>query len=229
MTRQIINEGLDYKDLVGQLEPELSIDEYVAKMGDDAHVITLAFIVNSEAAGNDLVEWFERGYSFILDASLSEGEIAIGKYVVFVEMNRRSNAPERIIELLEDLETLTDFSLDDWTIEVDEEEYSADEATLKRVMVLSPHDYREVNGEDVEDETEDEAEPEEPEEPVETPAAEPAAVAAPAPTAPAPAMPAVPGEEAAMNEMRVAAGLPPKKLFSSQDSEIKAFKSMAGL
>ena len=153
MTRKIINEGLDYKDLVGQLEPELSIDEYVAKMGDDAHIITLAFIVNSEAAGNDLVEWFERGYSFILDSSLSEGEIAIGKYVVFVEMNRRSNAPERIIELLEDLETLTDYSLDDWTIEVDEEEYGADEATLKRVMVLSPHAYREVNGEDMEDES----------------------------------------------------------------------------
>lgn len=198
MTRQIINEGLDYKDLVGQLEPELSIDEYVAKMGDDAHVITLAFIVNSEAAGNDLVEWFERGYSFVLDASLSEGEIAIGKYVVFVEMNRRSNAPERIIELLEDLETLTEYSLEDWTIEIDEKDYKADEATLKSVMVLSPHDYREVNGEDVEDD----AEPIEPEDT---------------------------GEEEAMNEMRVAAGISPKKLFSEQDSEIKAFKSMAGL
>lgn len=211
MTRKIINEGLDYKDLVGQLEPELSIDEYVAKMGDDAHIITLAFIVNSEAAGNDLVEWFERGYSFVLDASLSEGEIAIGKYVVFVEMNRRSNAPERIIELLEDLETLTDYSLDDWTIEVDEKEYNADEGTLKGVMVLSPHDYREVNGEDVED---DEEEPVEPEE---------------EPTAPTTAAPTVPGEEEAMNEMRIAAGLSPKKLFAEQDAELKAFKSMAGL
>ena len=207
MTRKIINEGLDYKDLVGQLEPELSIDEYVAKMGDDAHIITLAFIVNSEAAGNDLVEWFERGYSFILDSSLSEGEIAIGKYVVFVEMNRRSNAPERIIELLEDLETLTDYSLDDWTIEVDEEDYKADEETLKRVMVLSPHEYREVNGEDIEDDKEEptDVEDEEPVEPVDT------------------------GEEEAMNEMRLAAGIAPKKLFAEQDAELKAFKSMAGL
>ena len=212
MTRKIINEGLDYKDLVGQVEPELSIDEYVAKMGDDAHIITLAFIVNSEAAGNDLVEWFERGYSFILDSSLSEGEIAIGKYVVFVEMNRRSNAPERIIELLEDLETLTDYSLDDWTIEVDEEEYSADEATLKRVMVLSPHEYREVNGEDVEDDKEEPTDVED-EEPTDVEDEEPTDT----------------GEEEAMNEMRIAAGLSPKKLFAEQDAELKAFKSMAGL
>lgn len=201
MTYQIINEGLDYKDLVGQIEPELSVDEYVAKMGDDAHIVTLAFIVNSEAAGNDLVEWFERGYSFVLDSSLSEGEVAIGKYVVFVEMNRRSTTPARIIELLSDLETLTDFSLEDWTIEVDEEKYKPDEETLKSVMVLSPQEYREKNG----DEETDEPDEESPEEPVDM------------------------DQEQEMNEMRLAAGIAPKKLFTEQDAELKAFKAMAGL
>lgn len=206
MTRQIINEGLDYHDLVGQIEPTITVDEYVAKMGDNAHVITLAFIVNSEAAGNDLVEWFERGYSFILDASLSEGEIAIGKYVVFVEMNRRSTAPERIIELLEDLETLTDLSLEDWTIEIEEEEHTPSEELLKRLMVLSPQAYRDENGdeeEDGEDSIDTDEEPEE--EPVDT----------------------VEPEE--MNEMRIAAGISPKRLHTEQDADLRAFKAMAGL
>jgi hypothetical protein len=72
-------------------------------MGKDSEIVTLAFTVKSEAAGNDLSDWFERGYDWVLDAQVSEGEIKPGQYLVFVEMNRRSSVPKRIIELLEDL------------------------------------------------------------------------------------------------------------------------------
>jgi hypothetical protein len=143
MNKQIINEGLDYMDMVYQIEPELSVDEYAAKMGKDSDIVTLAFIVNSEAAGNDLVDWFERGYDWVLDASISEGELSPGKYLVFVEMERRSKTASRIIELLEDLETLTGMSLADWSIEVDGETYGADKDKLKEVITISPHAYRE--------------------------------------------------------------------------------------
>jgi len=145
MTRRIINEGLDYLDMVDQIEPTVSVDEYAAKMGKDSDIVTLAFIVNSEAAGNDLVDWFERGYDWILDASLSEGELSPGKYIVFVEMKRRTKVPERIVELVEDLETLTDLTTDDWTISIDEEDYDADVEALKQVIPISPHEYREEN------------------------------------------------------------------------------------
>lgn len=143
MNKQIINEGLDYMDMVYQVEPELSVDEYAAKMGKDSDIVTLAFIVNSEAAGNDLVDWFERGYDWVLDASVSEGELSPGKYLVFVEMERRSKTASRIIELLEDLETLTGLSLDDWSVEVEGEAYGADKDKLKEVIAISPHEYRE--------------------------------------------------------------------------------------
>lgn len=185
MSKQIINEGLDYHDLVGQIKPTVTVDEYAAKMGKDSDIVTLAFIMNSEAAGNDIVDWFERGYDFVLDASLGDGEISPGKYIVFVEMNRRTSVPARIIELLEDLQTLTDIPLKDWTIEVDEEEYEPDENILKQVIVLSPHAYREK---------------EESEEAKEK-----------------------------MNEMRDLAGLEPRITTKEQDSELKAFKAMAGL
>ena len=150
MTRRIINEGLDYLDMEGQIEPTVSVDEYSAKMGKDSDIVTLAFIVNSEAAGNDLVDWFERGYDWILDASLSEGELSPGKYLVFVEMNRRTSVPKRIIELLDDLETLTAIPVKDWTNVVDEEEHSPEEDILKQDITISPHDYRET--EEVEEE-----------------------------------------------------------------------------
>ena len=185
MTKQIINEGLDYHDLEGQMEPVITVDEYAAKMGKDSEIVTLAFIVKSEAAGNDLVEWFERGYSWILDAQMSEGELTPGKYVVFVEMNRRMKVPEIIVEFLDDLYTLTNLPVKDWTVEVGDEEYEADPEILKQVITISPHQYRE----EVEVEEEEE-----------------------------------------LNEMRHRAGLDVKPIHTdSQDAELRAFKSMAGL
>jgi hypothetical protein len=148
--KTILNEGLDYHDLEGQMIPTVTIDEYAAHMGNDSEIVTLAFTIKSEAAGNDLVDWFERGYDFVLDAQVSEGEVKPGQFLVFVEMNRRSSVPKRIIELLDDLETLTDIPVKDWTIIVDEEEYSPEEEVLKQVITISPHDYREE--EEVEEE-----------------------------------------------------------------------------
>jgi hypothetical protein len=183
MSKRILNEGLDYHDLVGQMIPEVTVDEYAAKMGEDDEIVTLAFTVKGKQVGEDLSDWFERGYDWVLDAQVSDGELVPGKYLVFVEMNRRTSTPERIIELLEDLETLTDLPVKDWTITVDDEEYEPNVDILKQKIVLSPHDYR------VDIEREEE-----------------------------------------LNEMRVAAGMQPKDLYTEeQDSEIKAFKAMAGL
>jgi hypothetical protein len=189
-TNTILNEGLDYHDLEGQLLPVVTVDEYAAHMGKDSEIVTLAFTIKSEAAGNDLVDWFERGYDWVLDAQLSEGEIKPGQYLVFVEMNRRSAVPARIVELLHDLETLTDMPVKDWTIIVDDEEYEADPEVLKQIITISPHDYREENPTEEVESDEDDAE---------------------------------------INEMREIAGLPNKDVFKEQDSEIKRFKSMAGL
>ena len=141
--KTILNEGLDYHDLEGQMIPTVTVDEYAAHMGNDSEIVTLAFTIKSEAAGNDLVDWFERGYDFVLDAQVSEGEVKPGQFLVFVEMNRRTSVPKRIIELLDDLETLTAIPVKDWTIVVDGEEHSPEEEVLKQVITISPHDYRE--------------------------------------------------------------------------------------
>jgi hypothetical protein len=181
---KILNEGLDYHDLEGIMTLTVTVDEYAAKMGKDSEIVTLSFIVNNKQAGSDLSDWFERGYDFVLDAQVSDGELSSGKYLVFVEMNRRTSVPERIIKLIEDLKTLTDIPLKDWTIVVDDEEYEPDAEVLKQVLTLSPHQYRE------------EVEPDEEE----------------------------------LNEMRERAGLDVKPIHTDkQDSELKSYKSMAGL
>jgi hypothetical protein len=138
----IIKESLDYMDMVGQIEPKVSVDEYAAKMGPDHEVVTLSFIVKSSLAGEDLVSWFEKGYDFVLDASTSEGELAPGKYVVFVEMDRRSKVPQRIIEMLTDLETLTDMPVNEWQVKIDDEEYPVSEDIIREKVILNPNVYK---------------------------------------------------------------------------------------
>lgn len=138
-----LNEGLDYKDFVRQIIPVLSIDEYEAKTGSDDETVTLAFTVKGKQASEDLASWFEKGYDFVIDSQVSKGEVRRGKHVVFVEMERRSKVPERIIEILQDLETLTNLEMSDWTIEVNDTEIEADIDQLKANILLSPHAYRE--------------------------------------------------------------------------------------
>lgn len=134
--------ALDYMDFEGILYNILTIDEYAAKMGDDADIITLTFKMGSKLAAEDLVTWLERGYEFILDASISSGEIEPGKWLVFAEIERRLRAPERIIRLLKDLYTLTGYELEDWEIMYEGDKIPADEKKLKTQMILNPHKYR---------------------------------------------------------------------------------------
>lgn len=138
----ILNESLDYLDMIDQVKPLMSIDEYAAKMGSDSDIVTLSFIVNSRLVAEDIVRWFEKGYDFVLDASVSDGEISPGKFLVFVEVERRSKLPERIMLLLSDMETLTEISPEQWKLLIDKKEYPASEEIIKDRVILNPNLYR---------------------------------------------------------------------------------------
>lgn len=137
-----LTEGLDYHDLKGQIDPIITVDEYAAKMGEDSDIVTLAVKTNSKLAAEDLVAWLEIGYDYILDASVSEGEVEPGKWLVFIELKRRSNVPKKIVGILSDLETLTDLPLNEYTVVYNEEEYDANSDILQQVLILNPADYR---------------------------------------------------------------------------------------
>lgn len=148
MSKELLNEGLDYHDMKGQVSSNLTVDEYKAKMGKDSDIVTFTFTVNSKLAGQDLTTWLETGYDFVLDASVSDGEIRPGQYLVFVEMDRRSSVPKRIIEILEDLQTLTDMPVEEYKVKIDDNTYQADEETLKKAIITSPGEYKRVKDKD---------------------------------------------------------------------------------
>lgn len=142
MSQRRLFEGLEHLDMVDMIQDTLGIDEYEAQTGDNDELITLSFVVRGESVAEDLVDWLERGYEWVEDAERSEGELKPGYYVVFVEIPRRSTAPDRIWELLQDLDTLTGRPPEQYQLRMLDKLYPASTETIKRWIPLSPHQYR---------------------------------------------------------------------------------------
>jgi hypothetical protein len=140
---QPLFETLDFKDLEGLLKPTIHVDEFSSKMGDDDDIIVVSFFVRDQQAAKDLMSWFEKGYDFVLDADRSPGEIKPGRFLVYVEIRRRSTAGGNVEQLLDDLNTLTEFESSlDWTMHYRNKEVPFSRDTFDSTVPLSPKDYR---------------------------------------------------------------------------------------
>jgi len=137
-------ESLGFKDLDGLLKPTIHVDEFSSKMGDDDDVIVISFFVRDQQAAKDLMMWFEKGYDFVLDADRSPGEIRPGRYLVYVEIRRRSTAGGNVEQLLDDLNTLTEFEDSSaWTMHYRGKEIPFSRDTFDSTVPLTPRAYRE--------------------------------------------------------------------------------------
>lgn len=140
--RRPLSEGLEYQDLQGLMKPTIHVDEFNSKMGDDDDIIVISFFVRDKQASKDLVSWFEKGYDFVLDADRSPGEIKPNRYLVYVEIRRRNAAPQHIQQLLSDIETLTEFSSEDWMVHYRGKMFPWNEETFGKTVPLTPDAYR---------------------------------------------------------------------------------------
>jgi hypothetical protein len=141
-------EGLEKGDLARLIHPELHVDEFQSKLGDDADVIVLSFKVDSKEPAGDLMAFVEKGYDWILDSDVSSGEMDDGSYVVFVELDRDANAIDHIVALMEDIMNLTDQKLEDWRVRYyksHKETYFSRES-LEDLIPLTPNDYNKKYG-----------------------------------------------------------------------------------
>jgi hypothetical protein len=144
-----LNEGLEYKDLEGMMKPEIHVDEFDSKMGDNADIIVISFFVRNQEAAIDLMNWFEKGYDFVLDADRSPGEIKPNRYLVYVEIRRRSTAGIHVRQLLEDINTLTEYEPSDWIIDYKNQRVPFTLESFEQLIPLSPKEYRRQNDEDL--------------------------------------------------------------------------------
>lgn len=143
-----LNEGLEHGDLRRLVYPMISIDEYKSKMGEDADIMVLAFKVLGKDPSNDLMEFIERGYDFVLDADVSSGEDSDGNWLVFVEMERSRLRAKDIVRLIEEILNLTEQSIEDWNFTYKDSRvpFAIDVENIEEQVPLSPKQYRERFG-----------------------------------------------------------------------------------
>lgn len=93
----------DLKNLVDKV---FEIDSFASKMGDDKNIVTLSFSVKDKEPAEDLVNFLEKGYSFILDADVTAGEQSDGTYKVFVELQRERGVHNNINEIIDGIRNI---------------------------------------------------------------------------------------------------------------------------
>ena len=94
----------DLRDMIGSI---FEVDSYASKMGDDKNIVTLSFSLNDKAAAEDLSNFLEKGYAFILDSDVTAGEQSDGTYKVFVELERNKDVNDNIFEIVDGLQNIS--------------------------------------------------------------------------------------------------------------------------
>jgi hypothetical protein len=107
-----IKESVQNNDLKALIDATVSIDQYKSKIGKDSEIIVLAIKCMDEGPAGDLSQFLETGHK-TLDVDVSPGPDQEGKYTVFVEMERDSEAFKKIKAMLEDIERV-DNDIEDW-------------------------------------------------------------------------------------------------------------------
>jgi hypothetical protein len=139
-----ILEGLELGDFNRMIHDEVHIDEYKSKIGDDEDIIVTSFKVKSVEAAEDLVNFVEKGYDWVLDSDASSGELEDGSYVTFIETERNKKFVGNLLDLLKDLENLTDIKFNQWRIKYQKVpgEFAANEEKLMEIIPLTIEDYQ---------------------------------------------------------------------------------------
>lgn len=129
-------------DLAGTVLPEVSIDEFEPKAGDDLEVIVVAFYLTDEAPAEDLNTFIQRGFIDTLDVEVSPNTDEEGRYLVFVEMSRNDTFPNKFQALLQDVGNLTGDM--DWQVKTyfsDDRVFKFNDPELYNYIIIDPDLY----------------------------------------------------------------------------------------
>ena len=139
--------SLKKMELKDSIWDTIHIDEYKAKMGDDADVIVFSFKSKYKDQAWDLVNFLEKGYEWILDADVSAGELEDGGYLVFIEALRRPTIPNKILKLLDDMANLTDLKPEDYRLQYHKEisYVPLSMETITNKVPLEPRKYKKMH------------------------------------------------------------------------------------
>jgi len=138
---------LNVGDLNGLLRTKVHVDEFESKMGKDEDIIVISFKLRYQDPAKDLVNFLEKGYEWILDADVSAGTVSDGSWIVFVESQRRPSITKNLLELLDDLESLTGNDPSEYIFRYkNDTSYTAlTTDSFEDTVPLTPREYRRRN------------------------------------------------------------------------------------
>lgn len=136
--------GFEVNDLVDVLQPWVHVDEYRSKLGRDDKNCVISFAVDDPVAAEDLVNFLERGYEFVLDADVSNSEVSNGRWLVFVEIRRLSSLFTHLEKILKDLEAACGHKSNQWRFRYQKQKEYQDlnKENFEREVPLSSRSYR---------------------------------------------------------------------------------------
>lgn len=129
-------------DLAGTILPDVSIDEFEPKAGDEKDVIVVAFYLNDQNPADDLNTFIQRGFIDTLDVEVSPNTDEEGRYLVFVEMSRDDTFPNKFQALLKDVGNLTGDM--NWVVKTylaDDRSFEYNDPELFNYIILQPEAY----------------------------------------------------------------------------------------
>lgn len=135
-------EALIAGDLKNLVKDIFEIDSFGSKMGEDEDIVVLSFTVTQQEPAKDLVRFIENGYSFVLDADVSPGELDDNIYKVFIEIERNRKIGEQIVELLDGVKKLTSIPEFRFRYYKGFKSQIADKETLESSIPLTADDYK---------------------------------------------------------------------------------------
>jgi len=147
-------EGLKEGDLEDLVLPLVSIDEYESKLDDDS--IVMAFFVKDKDPAQDLNRFIQKGAVDILDTDVSPAPTEEGNFMVFVELLRDQEFPQKCLDLVSSLDGLT--GLDDWKVVIYDIEGSHPLTleTLESLVRLESHEDHTGHDDDQDGEVDEE-------------------------------------------------------------------------
>lgn len=130
-----------HQEMSGFVNPQISIDSFQAKLGNDNDVSVLKFESSNKDVARDLVNFIESGFDFVLDADYSPSKNKNGSFDIFVEVERTADLPKNILNLTRDIEQVT--GILPWTFSFykNEDQHKLTQENLNNFVPTSPSEY----------------------------------------------------------------------------------------
>lgn len=150
-----LSESLYENDLQWLVSDTMFIDMHKTKLGSDAEYLVLGLAVNDKNPATDLAQFLESSTQEFIDIEVSPGMDSVGRYIVYVELERNPELYTTVKGILEDVSKLS--GIDDWKFKSMGMNADAEftEELFNSHVILTPDEYSRAHPQQTEQQDDD--------------------------------------------------------------------------